>query len=458
MTIDKANSSDGISPVRVAVVGHTNTGKTSLLRTLLRDSEFGEVSNRPSTTRHVEASQLLIDGKHLVTLIDTPGLEDSMGLLDELDHDAPLREPGIERIQRFLLSELSEQDYAQEAKVLRQLLSCDVAIYVVDAREAVMQKYQDELTILAYSTKPVIPILNFVASDNNHQMAWQEHVKRLNLHAVVSFDTVAYSRESELSLWQSMQVLLPEKRQLVLDIIAGRDKEWSRLQDSAAGIIAELLIDVAAYRKKAANDQEAEQIMEVMRDAVRAREQKASDAILDLYRFFNHDVDYQELSVTQGVMDMDLFDAKALMTFGIETGSAMATGAAIGFSIDLFTGGLSLGAATLLGAAAGAVFKHGKGVVDQVRGYQTLRIDDATLTLLGMRQAQLINQLKQRGHAAQQSINIEQLQIQLWTVEDLPKVLKHARRQKTWSKLNSRFNNSSDRGRAISELSQSIDL
>ena len=30
-----------------AVVGHTNTGKTSLLRTLTRDVGFGQVSDRP---------------------------------------------------------------------------------------------------------------------------------------------------------------------------------------------------------------------------------------------------------------------------------------------------------------------------------------------------------------------------------------------------------------------------
>ncbi|HLS42613.1 MAG TPA: GTPase, partial [Paenalcaligenes sp.] len=39
--------------LRLAVVGHTNTGKTSLLRTLTRDANFGEVRNSPGTTRHV---------------------------------------------------------------------------------------------------------------------------------------------------------------------------------------------------------------------------------------------------------------------------------------------------------------------------------------------------------------------------------------------------------------------
>ena len=40
--------------LKLAVVGHTNTGKTSLLRTLTHDTGFGEVSARPSATRHVE--------------------------------------------------------------------------------------------------------------------------------------------------------------------------------------------------------------------------------------------------------------------------------------------------------------------------------------------------------------------------------------------------------------------
>jgi len=51
--------------LKLAVVGHTNVGKTSLLRTLTRDVGFGEVSHRPSTTRHVEGARLSVDGEAL---------------------------------------------------------------------------------------------------------------------------------------------------------------------------------------------------------------------------------------------------------------------------------------------------------------------------------------------------------------------------------------------------------
>ena len=70
-------------PLKLAVVGHTNVGKTSLLRTLTRDVGFGEVSHRPSTTRHVEGARLSVDGEALLELYDTPGLEDAIALLSQ---------------------------------------------------------------------------------------------------------------------------------------------------------------------------------------------------------------------------------------------------------------------------------------------------------------------------------------------------------------------------------------
>ena len=48
--------------------------------------------------------------------------------------------------------------FEQEAKVLRQLLASDAALYVIDAREPVLAKYKDELTILIDSGKPLVPI------------------------------------------------------------------------------------------------------------------------------------------------------------------------------------------------------------------------------------------------------------------------------------------------------------
>src|SRR5262245_28654470 len=118
--------------LKVAVVGHTNTGKTSLMRTLMRDVNFGEVSDRPATTRHVEGAALMVEGEKLLELYDTPGLEDSSALLEHLNsRHEHRRTDWIEPINAFLHGKEAsiEGRFAQEAKAIKQVLSSDVALY-----------------------------------------------------------------------------------------------------------------------------------------------------------------------------------------------------------------------------------------------------------------------------------------------------------------------------------------
>ena len=60
--------------VQIAVVGHTNTGKTSLLRTLTRESGFGVVSARSASTRDVSGVALICDGTPALALFAVPVL------------------------------------------------------------------------------------------------------------------------------------------------------------------------------------------------------------------------------------------------------------------------------------------------------------------------------------------------------------------------------------------------
>ena len=87
----------------LAVVGHTNAGKTSLLRTLTRRRDFGEVSQL-GTTRHVEAVELATDDGVRLRFLDTPGLEDPIGLLHARPaarrHDAAAAHPRLPRHAR----------------------------------------------------------------------------------------------------------------------------------------------------------------------------------------------------------------------------------------------------------------------------------------------------------------------------------------------------------------------
>ena len=67
-------------PINIAIVGHSNAGKTSLIRTLLRDDQFGKVDDAAGTTRYVEKSAIFSGDDEVLDLYDTPGFEDSSAL------------------------------------------------------------------------------------------------------------------------------------------------------------------------------------------------------------------------------------------------------------------------------------------------------------------------------------------------------------------------------------------
>ena len=430
-------------PLKLAVVGHTNVGKTSLLRTLTRDVGFGEVSHRPSTTRHVEGARLSVDGEPLLELYDTPGLEDAIALLDYLER---LERPGERldgpaRLQRFLQGSEARQRFEQEAKVLRQLLASNAGLYVIDAREPVLAKYRDELQVLASCGKPLLPVLNFVASSQHREPEWREALARLGLHALVRFDSVAPPEDGERRLYESLALLLEDARPSLQRLIDDQQAQRLTRQHSGKRLIAELLLDCAACRRSVEAEPAAEaKAIEALRQDVRQREQRCVEALLKLYAFRREDANAGDMPLLDGRWGDDLFNPETLKLLGVRLGSGVAAGAAAGAGVDLLVGGLTLGAAALAGAIAGGALQtarnYGSRLMGKLKGQRELTVDDSVLRLLALRQQQLVQALESRGHAAQDSIRLGAADEKAWREGKLPEALNKARAHPQWSTLN----------------------
>ncbi|MEX1081574.1 MAG: GTPase/DUF3482 domain-containing protein [Halofilum sp. (in: g-proteobacteria)] len=455
-------------PLRLAVVGHTNVGKTSFLRTLMRDAAFGEVSSRASTTRHVEGASLQIEGQPALELFDTPGLEDAMSLLDYLEQ---LRRPG-ERcdgpalLTEFLRGTEAQHRFAQETKVLRRLLASDAGLYVIDARESVLPKYLDESQILSLCGKPLFPVLNFVASSDNRAEEWREAMARRGLHALLSFDSVAPPVDGEKRLYQSLALMLPDAGPTLERLIVDREAQAAARRRSACRLIAELLIDVAALRQRVAAEPEAvEQAVGAMRRRVREREQQCTDALLRLYGFRQEDAVTGELPLADGRWQDDLFHPETLKQLGVRVGGGLAAGTAAGAGLDLMVGGITLGAGTILGGLAGGVSRAGRQfsvrLLGKLRGARQLSVDDAILAALALRQRQLLRALEARGHAAQQPVSLNAPKDD-WLRGKLPPPLATARAHPEWSSLDERpdleqANRQAQVGALAEEIKGSVD-
>lgn len=446
-------------PLKLAVVGHTNMGKTSILRTLLRDVYFGEVKNEAATTRHVEQAKLTDSqtGEVLVVLYDTPGLEDASGLMDWLEDNTASRRDGIERLQQFLAADIaqggdalnSNEDYSQEAKVIRQLLASDMAIYVVDAREPVLGKYKDELAILSWAAIPVMPVFNFTDNQDANIDEWQTMLARRNLHISTRFDSVAFEFEDEMRLWQNLATMLTHSEMLE-QLMARRTEDWAQLYDEANIIIADFLINVAAFVREISEDDDPMPVLQQMQEAVRQSERAMQNNLLNLYKFYDNDVAATPLELK--AYQQDPFDPELLKSYGIRTTSGAAAGALLGLGIDAAALGTTLGLGAAIGGIAGGLLSNTSSIADRITGVKRLYIDPATLTLLATRAIDLLTALRHRGHAAtdatqllykgekssiEQSLDDESTTVTPWPTHKLPSELKKARGKPQWSSLSS---------------------
>lgn len=455
--------------MRVVVVGHTNTGKTSLLRTLARDAAFGEVSDRPATTRGVEAVQLVLsDGEPVLVLLDTPGLEDPGGVLDALDQMEGLgRFDAPERVRRFLALPEASTLFEQEAKVLRQMLQAQAAIYVVDCREPVLGKYLEEITILSYCAIPLLPVLNFIAQGENREAEWRAQLARLNLHAVVAFDNFVFNEVGERQLFEKLRTLLDAYTEPLNRLIEDRRQQGEWLRRAAAEVLAELLLDTAACLREVPSELRSDLLRaRVLRyqDDVRVREQNSVDALLALFRFAHLHYNSGGLPLVNGAWGMDLFNPDALKHYGLRMGGGAAAGAATGAMIDAATLGLTLGLGTIGGAALGAMLGGSipmrRRLLGRLQGQYEWRVADDTLRVLALRQMGLIQALLHRGHAAQGTLDTPSPATSEWIRGPLPAPIREARLKPRWSRLNTEVFDASrlDRQVAIQRLTEAIML
>lgn len=428
--------------ITVAVVGHTNAGKTSLLRTLTRRRDFGEVSARPGTTRHVEAVELASDDGVVLRFLDTPGLEDPIGLLDALGPLRPDMTPP-QRIRALLATRAAQEHYEQEAKVLRALLDVDAALFVVDSREPVVAKFRCEAEILASCGKPVLPVLNFVRDAATREDEWRTLLSAFALHAQVRFDAVAPFDGGEAQLYAALQALLPQRMGALHAMAAFIERERAARDEAGLRSVAQTLIALAALRLTVAREALADEvrkaaIVEDFRADVLQRARRAVNELLDLHAFARGDAELPMLPWLDGRWASDLFHPETLRDAGVRLGKGAAIGAGVGLAADVALAGLSLGAAAALGATVGGAISQGFGplgrrIADALQGRESLSLEDTVLLVVAQRLLGLHRALQQRGHAADDRIDLEHAALPMERLQALPRGWQAARAHPHWA-------------------------
>ena len=449
MIATNPHRSNTYSLLNIAVVGHTNTGKTSLIRTMLRSTEFGVIEDAAGTTRHVEQATISADTEAVLNLYDTPGLEDSRALfahIKKLQAKSKLLLPA-QVLEHFVTHVSVNDSLEQEAKVIRQVLRSDILLYIIDVREPFLEKYRLELDVLTQSAKPIIPVFNFIAGHQQELAKWRQHLAGYHMHATLEFDTVAFTFEAEKRLYQKIQTLVESHYTPLQKLIDYRAKLWSQLCLSGAKRVTALIVSVSCYRKSKStqNNLIADSLIEDrLHDFVRKAEQHCLHDLLSIFNFSDKDVAIQKIPVSNGQWQLDIFAPGILKTYGLDVGSAAVKGAAAGAGIDLMVGGMSLGAASALGALAGAGWstfrRYGDEIKATVKGTKWQCADEATLQILYLRQKHLLRKLMHRGHAAQETLHVDKADSEKLPA-DWSKLISALRQHPTWQEPSVARNN-----------------
>lgn len=357
--------------VTLSLISHTNVGKTTLARTLLR-RDVGEVIDRAHVTDVSEAYDLIDADEDRLRLWDTPGFGDTARLVRRLRHE---KDP-LGWFLHQVWDRFTDRPLWCSQEAMRNVREeADVVLYLVNAAESPNEAgyVPLELEVLAWLGRPVLLLLNQVGRDGERDVErWRIFAGSFPLvRDVLSLD--AFTRcwvEEGLLLRKVEQVLEPPKREAMRRLAAAWNGANLELFGESCGRMADYLWRAACDRESPGRGAPSGGTLGRLGDALkfsavdRKRAMKALNERLDaatgelMTRMIG---DYGLTGTSAGTIEQSIQDFEVRGDgLGLDEKSGAILGGAIsgalgGLAADALTGGLSLGGGLIAGGILGAL-------------------------------------------------------------------------------------------------------
>jgi hypothetical protein len=362
-----------MTTVTLSLISHTNVGKTTLARTLLR-REIGEVRDEPHVTTLAEAHPLIETGDARLLLWDTPGFGDTVRLMTRLRREAnPIGWFLHQAWDRVLNRAL----WCSQEAVRNVRDEADVVLYLVNATEDPQSAgyLQHELELLSWMDRPVVVLLNQVGVEDalGTVETWRRHLAPFTVvRDVLALD--AFTRawvEESLVLERVVGLLEGDKRAAMVRLLRAWNARNLGVFEAAVEAIATYLAAVAVDREpigpppgvgaswvrerladlRVLSRAERERAMGALFDRAQAATRRLMDRLIELYQLAGT----SRVQVERRLEDAETQSHEAINpTTGAIAGSAV-SGLLAGLGADVLAGGHSLGGGAILGAMLGAL-------------------------------------------------------------------------------------------------------
>lgn len=411
-----------LKTTRISVIGPTNEGKTSVLRTLTGDPNFGEVNPLSGTTKKALIQKVFFSGAELLQLIDTPGFQMSGAILDRLESENFQPEQILTAIPK------DDVNYTHDLRAWREIVRCDIIVYVANIRETPEQSLiRDSLDLLAGIKKPILVIFNNIPDEqdpsgtiDDYRELWITELRKRQIYTWQIYDAHHRDFENEVELFEKLAVYITDPiavKVLKLELENRRSREIRRMQDSRR-IICDLLLRAADLKAEERNvspqerNKRNEKVLDELNQTIYETEHQAHVELLQAWGFGVGILDSTLISVSARTTEAnDLFGKEAFERYTGGTSLGAGIGAGIGLALDIALAGLSLGTGMAIGAVVGGAVGGG------ISGFQQLHYDKATriitalpekevLFLLLNRAVELVRKLQARGKALEDGVQI----------------------------------------------------
>jgi hypothetical protein len=372
----EAGAADRAS-IELALVSHTNAGKTTLARTLL-GRDIGEVRDLPHVTEIAEAHTLAETAAgDVLRLWDTPGFGDSSRLLQRLrSADNP-----IGWLLREVWDRYRDRPFWCSQQAVRAARdSSDVVLYLVNAAEDPRDTgyVAPEMQVLRWVGKPVLVLLNQIgppraaAEERAEEERWRRHLEPFGIVGdVLTLDAFARCWVHERVLLDAVGRQVPPAKRAAHARLVG---EWTaRSIDRYATsmhLLAEQLTQIARDREPVAL--ESASAMQKVLQSVGVGRERGDAARESAMAALAARLDAQIRATTDRLIELHGLHGAAAQTVlermranfatkeRVDEGKAalwgsVITGALTGLKADLAAGGLTFGAGMLVGGVIGGL-------------------------------------------------------------------------------------------------------
>lgn len=380
---------DASDIITLSLISHTNAGKTTLARTLLRQ-DVGEVRDAPHVTLFNESYTLLETGGFVLRLWDTPGFGDSARLMKRLQRE---RNPVL-----WFLSQTWDRITDRPLWCSQQALKnvrddADVVLYLVNAAEPpeAAGYIGPEMEILGWVGKPVVVLLNQTGTPGSSEFeateldAWRAHLKQFqSVRAVLTLDAFARCWVQEDTLMESLAPLMEGSKIPTFQQIkrAWTQRNIGVFRDSVRLISEQLtaaLVDGVEVRAETLLERVGWQREELNREYNDARQKLASQLADRVEQATNKLIEAHGLKGAAGHEVSQAAREHFHLPQGVSENiwgvvGSFAGGAMGGLIADLKLGGMTFGGGALIGGIASGI-----GAYALIRSYNLVRGSDQRL-------------------------------------------------------------------------------